>query len=208
MGNRSWLHPLTGVIFILVVIVGFAVSGEEPPDATEDSIQSVVDFYVDNEDQQMIGGILEGLAGALLIFFGGYLFKRLRASGAEASAVVTLAGTVALALGLAIDGTITLALSELANGDTPAEPGAVQALSSLWNNDYLPLALGMFVFLWGFGVAIVRHGALPRWMGWVAVAAGITAISPAFPVAAIVAALLILVSSVMFSREEKAGTTA
>jgi hypothetical protein len=207
MDSRSWLHPLTGVIFILLVIVGFVVLGEEPPDATEDSIESVVDFYVDNEDEQFIGGALEALAGAMLIFFGGYLFKRLRASGAEASAVVTLAGTVALAIGLALDGTITIALTELANGDTAAEPGAVQALSALWNNDFLPLALGMFVFLWGFGTAIVRHGALPAWMGWVAVIAGITAISPAFPVAAIVAVLLVLVSSIMFSREERAGTT-
>ena len=205
MGNRSWLHPLTGVLFIVLLIASFIIMGEEPPDGTEDSIQDVLDYYVDNEDEQFISSVLAALAGVAFIFYGGYLYKRLRESGAYASAIVTLAGTVAFSIGMALDATIGIALTELANGDVEAEPGAVQALSALWNNDFLPFAMGMFVFLWGFGVAIVRHGALPSWMGWVAVVAGITAISPAFPVAGIAAALLVVVSSVMFSREQRTG---
>jgi hypothetical protein len=204
MDNRSWLQPLTGVLFIVVLIVGFALGGE-PPDASEDPIQEVVDFYVDNENSVFIGGILQAVGGALLIFFGGYLYKRLRAAGAEGSAAVAFAGLIALAVGIALDGTISITLTELVNGDEEPSEGAVQALSVLWNNDFLPLALGMIVFLWGTGVAIVRHGGLPTWMGWVAIVAGITAISPAFFVAGIVAALLVLVSSIMFSMQERSG---
>jgi hypothetical protein len=204
MDNRSWLQPLTGVLFIVVLIVGFALGGE-PPDASEDPIQEVVDFYVDNENSVFIGGILQAVGGALLIFFCGYLYKRLRAAGAEGSAAVAFAGLIALAVGIALDGTISITLTELVNGDEEPNEGAVQALSVLWNNDFLPLALGMIVFLWGTGFAIVRHGGLPTWMGWVAIVAGITAISPAFPVAAIVAALLVLVSSIMFSMQERSG---
>ena len=204
MDNRSWLQPLTGVLFIVVLIASFAIGGE-PPDASEDSIQEVIDFYSDNEDSVFIGGAMQAIAGALLIFFGGYLYKRLRAAGAEGSAAVVFAGLIALAVGIALDGTISITLTELVNGDEEASEGAVQALNVLWNNDFLPLALGMIVFLWGTGVAIVRHGGLPTWMGWVAIVAGITAISPAFPVAAIVAALLVLVSSIMFSMQERAG---
>lgn len=207
MDGRSWLQPLTGILFIAVVIVSFALGGE-PPDATEDSIGEVTDFYVDNEDEVFIGGALQALAGALLIFFSGYLYKRLRASGADASAIVTLAGAITLAVGIALDGTISIALAELANGDETAEPGAIQALSAFWNNDFLPLGMGVFVFLWGLGVAIVRHGALPSWMGWVAIVAALTAISPAFFVGLIVAALAILVSSIMFAREERGSRPA
>jgi hypothetical protein len=204
MDNRSWLQPLTGVLFVVVLIVGFALGGE-PPDASEDSIQEVVDFYVDNEDSVFIGGVLQAIGGALLLFFGGYLYKRLRAAGAEGSAAVAFAGLIALAIGIAIDGTISIALTELVNGDEEPSEGAVQALSVLWNNDFLPLALGLSVFLWGTGVAIVRHGGLPTWMGWVAIVAAITAISPAFFVAGIGAALLVLVSSIMFSMQERSG---
>lgn len=206
MDNRSWLQPLTGVLFIVLLIVGFAIGGE-PPDATDDSVQEVVDFYVDNEDSVFIGSVLQGIASALLIFFGGYLYKRLRAAGAAGSAAVAFAGLIALAVGLALDGTISIALTELVNGDEEPSEGAVQALNVLWNNDFLPLAVGILVFLWGTGVAVVRHGGLPTWMGWVAIVAGITAISPAFFVAGIVAALLVLVSSIMFSMQERRGET-
>jgi hypothetical protein len=204
MDNRSWLQPLTGVLFIVVLIVGFALGGE-PPDASGDSIQEVIDFYADNEDSVFIGGILQGIGGALLIFFGGYLYKRLRVAGAAGSAAVAFAGSIALAIGIALDGTISVALTELVNGDEEPNEGAVQALNVLWNNDFLPLAMGLSVFLWGTGVAIVRHGGLPTWIGWVAIVAAITAISPAFFVAGIVAALFVLVSSIMFSMEERSG---
>ena len=198
------MAPLTGIVFVVLLIVGFAIGGE-PPDPTDDGVQEVIDFYVDNEDQVFGGAVLQTLAGAFLIFFGGYLARRLTAAGARASAAVTFAGTIVLAIAIAIDGTISVALAE---GGEDVDPGAIETLSLLWNNDFLPIALGMFVFLIGFGTAIVRYGVLPKWMGWVAIVAALTAISPAFFVAAIVAALLVLVSSVMLARSEKAGGAA
>jgi hypothetical protein len=202
MGNRSWLQPLTGVLFVVLVIIGFGLGGE-PPDPTEDSAQEIIDFYVDNKDEVFAGSVLQAIAGALLIFFGAYAFKRLRASGADASAAVAFAGTIAFAVGIAIDGTINVALAETADD---LDPGGVQTLSALWNNDFLPFAMGLSVFLWGMGVAIVRHGALPKWLGWAAIVAALTAISPAFFVGGIAAALLILVSSVIWSREERSSS--
>jgi hypothetical protein len=206
MGNRNWLHPLTGLIFIALVIASFIVMGEEPPDPTEEPLQDVVDFYVDNEDSIWIGSVLGGLAAAMLIFYAAYLNKRLRAAGADASALALFGGAVALAVGLALDQTINIALVELTTGDEAEAPGAVQALAVFWQNDFLPLAVGMFVFLWGFGLAVLRHGGLPKWMGWILVIGGITAISPAFFVGGIIALLSILVSSIMFIREERAGS--
>ncbi len=201
MSRRSWMAPLTGIVFVVLLIVGFAI-GSEPPDPTEDSVQEVVDFYVDNEGQVFGGAVLQTIAAAFLIFFGGCLARRLTAAGARASAAVTFAGTIAIAIGIAIDGSISVALAE---GGEEVDPGTIETLSLLWHNDFLPLALGMFVFLIGFGTAIVRYGVLPKWMGWVAIVAGLTAISPAFFVGSIVAALLVIASSVMLAREEKAG---
>ena len=203
-GRSSWLYPLTGILFVAVQMASYVVTGfAYPPVATSDSIQDVVAYY-DNAGEQYLGSILQGVSCGILVFFGGYLFKRLRASGAEASAIVTFAGVFAAALAGAIDATITIALTALVNGDTEADPGAVQALSALFSNDYVPLAMGMLLFLWGFGAAIVRHGVLPKWLGWVAIVVGVTTITPAFFVAAPVALLLILVSSIAFARQEKA----
>ena len=141
MGSKTWLAPLTGILSIIVLIVGFVLAGE-PPDPTEEPVREIVDFYVDNESSVIVGSILQGIAGALLIFFGGYLFKTLRAAGAEASAVVTLAGAITFALGMALDGTINFALAETADD---IEPDAVQALSALWHNDFLPFSMGLLV---------------------------------------------------------------
>ncbi len=203
MNNRSWLAPLTGILFIVFLIVGFALAGE-PPDPTDDSAQEIVDFYVDNDSKVIAGAIAQAIAGAMFIFFGGYLFRTLRASGAEATAIVAFAGTVVFALGIAIDGTINFALAETAED---LEPGAVQALSALWNNDFLPFSMGMLVFLMGFGVSIVRHGALPKWMGWGAIVVSLTAISPAFFVAGIGGAILIAVTSVMLAMRGRSPET-
>ena len=198
-GKLGWL-PLTGLAFIVLLIVSFALGGS-PPNPADDSVEEIVDFY--DDDARMFGAALQTVAAALLIFFASYLYRRFSAGGAQASAILIVVGAVTTAIGIAIDGTITFALADYADD---LEPGAVDALSALWNSDFLPLAMGMFVFLMGFGVAIVRHGELPRWMGWVAIVASLTAISPAFPVAAIVAVLLIAVSAVMFARRERSAT--
>lgn len=204
MEGKGWLAPLTGILFVVVLIVAFGLGGE-PPDPTDDSVQEIVDFYDDNKSSVMFGSAMQGIAGALFIFFGGYLFRTLRAAGAEASAIVTLAGTVAFALGLAFDGTINFALAETADD---IEPDAVQALAALWHNDFLPIAMGLLVFLMGFGVSIVRHGVLPKWIGWLAIVGSLTAVSPAFFVAGIGAAVLIVGSSVVFARRERASQAA
>jgi hypothetical protein len=204
MDGKTWLAPLTGILFIIVLVVGFVVSGE-PPDPTDEPAQEIVDFYVDNKSSVMVGSILQAIAGALFIFFGGYLFRTLRAAGAEASAIVTLAGTVAFALGMALDGTINFTLAETADD---IGPDAVQALSALWNNDFLPFSMGLLVFLMGFGASIVRHGVLPKWIGWVAIVASLTAISPAFFVAGVGAVVLIVGTSVVFARRDRSAQAA
>lgn len=76
MDNGSWLSPLTGILFIVFLIVGFALAGE-PPDPTDDSVQEIVSFYAENDSKVIAGAIAQAIAGAMFIFFGGYLFRTL-----------------------------------------------------------------------------------------------------------------------------------
>ncbi len=59
---RDWVAPLTGVLFVVLIIAAGIIAGETP-DATEDSAEEVLDFYVDNEDEMFVSGILFGLGG-------------------------------------------------------------------------------------------------------------------------------------------------
>ena len=173
--RRDWWVPLTGVAFVVLVIVAVLVGGE-PPDA-DSPVQEIVDFYRDNEDSIVAGALLEGFAAALLIFFAGVLRKVLREAEGEGGvlSLVSFAGAVVLAVGAAFDGTISIALADKADA---IDPAAVQALQALWDNDFLPLALGAGVLLFASGLSIVRHGALPKWLGWAAMLFGVISLTP------------------------------
>jgi hypothetical protein len=204
--DRGWLAPLTGLAFVLLAIVAFMIGGE-PPDVTEDPTREVVDFYVDNKDQQMVGGALIGVAGTLFVFFGGVLRRILSDAEGERGilSAVAFAGTVIFAVGLAIDGTISFALAETADDISPA---AVEALNALWMNDFLPFSMGLQIFLLATGLSIVLHGALPKWVGWIAIVLAVVAVTPIGFAAFLGGGLLIAVISVMLALRMRPRTTA
>jgi hypothetical protein len=209
MGNdKRWLAPLTGIAFIVLAIVGFAMSGE-PPSATDEPAAEIVRHYVDNEGSVMAGGILAGFGASLFVFFAGVLRRALRNAEGDQGilSAVAFGGAVIFATGLAIDGTISVALAEAADD---IDPTAVQALQALWDNDFLPLAVGLQVFALATGISILRHGALPKWLGFIAILAGIAAITPAWFVAFGGTAIVVLVASVLLTmraRAESGGQT-
>jgi hypothetical protein len=197
------LAPLTGVAFVVVAIVGFAVGGEPP--GADDPVQEIVDHYVDNKDSVEIGAAMVGVAAALLIFFGGYLRKVLRAAEGEGGTLsaVVLVGAAVMAVGAALDATISFALAESADD---VDPTAVQALQALWDNDFMPLAVGSTVFLLASGISVVRHAALPKWLGWAAILFGIISLTPAGFIGFLGGALWILVVSVMLALRARPAT--
>jgi len=204
--SKEWLVPLTGVAFILVGIIGFIIGGE--PKSADEPMKDIVDFYVDNKDSVQLGAIVGVVAGLLLIFFGAYLRKVLHAAAGEGEilSLVSFVGLVVVAVGFAIDGTISFALAEAADD---VDPVAVQALQALWDNDFVPIILGVLAFLWATGISVIRSGALPKWLGWVMILLGIVGVTPIGFVAAIGAAILVLVLSILLSlRARSAHSTA
>jgi Domain of unknown function (DUF4386) len=199
--RKDWWTPLAGVAFLVVLIVSFLVGGE-PPDASEPA-QEIVDHYVDNKDAVQIGAALSTLAALLLVFFAGILRRVLRAAegvGGTLSAVA-FAGAIIMATGAAIDASISFALADRAED---IDPVAVQALQALWDNDFFPIALGSSVLLLGAGLSIVRHGALPRWLGWVGIVLAVIGMTPIGFVGFLGGALWVLVVSVLLTLRMRA----
>ena len=194
--SREWLVPLTGVGFVLLGIVSFIVGGE--PKSADEPVREIVDYYVDNKDSIQVAAFIGVAATLLLVFFGAYLRRVLRAAAPEGEilSLVSFLGLVVVAVGFAIDTTILIALSEAADD---IDPVAVQSLQALWDNDFVPLVLGVLMFLWATGLAVIRTGALPKWLGWVMVVLGVVALTPIGFVAAIGAAILVLVLSILLS---------
>jgi hypothetical protein len=187
--KKDWLVPLTGVAFLVLVIVGFSIGGE-PPDAN-DPLQEIVDFYDDDKDSIEVGAFLLSLGTVFLVFFANYLRVLFRDSAASATILV---GAAIFTVGAAIDSTILVATAESVDD---IEPTSVQTLQALWDNDFIPLAIGIAVFLVSVGVSILRTpGVLPRWLGWVTLALALLSLTPAGFLAFPGTGLLILVLSV------------
>ncbi len=195
--DNSKLVALTGVAFVVLTLVGFAVSGDTA-DPTDDTAAQIVDFYVDNKDAVFLGALLQAIGAALLVFFAAHVRGVLRVAEGERGtlSLAFFGGAVILATGSAVDGTISITLVETADD---IEPAAAQALSALYSNDYSPFAVGTGVLMLALGLSVVRHGALPAWLGWIAIALGVISLTPIGFVGAIGGALLVIVLSVMLA---------
>jgi hypothetical protein len=199
------LVPLTGVGFIVVGIVSFIVGGE--PKSADDPVREIVAYYVDNKDSVQAGAFIGVAATVLLVFFGAYLRRFLRAAAGDGEmlSIVSFIGIAIVAVGFAIDTTILIALSEAADDINPI---AVQSLQALWDNDFVPLALGVQLFLWGTGLSVIRTGVLPRWLGWVMVVFAVVGLTPIGFVSALAAAILVLVLSILLSVRARGAAAA
>jgi hypothetical protein len=205
--SREWLVPLlTGLGFAVLLIISFIVQGG-PKDA-DHSPGEIAQWYVDNKDAAEISAFISLVAGALLIFFGAYLRKVLAAAEGVGSMlpVLPLIGLAIVAVGASIDAALLFAAAEAA-GDVP-DP-TIQTIQAIWDNDFATFALGTMVFLWSVGIAVVRTGALPKWMGWAAIVFGVVSIAgPAAFFAAPLAGLWILVASVVLAMQARSAPTA
>jgi hypothetical protein len=84
----------------------------------------------------------------------------------------------------------------------------VQSLQTLWDNDFVPIALGILLFLWATGLSVLRTGALPKWIGWIMILLGVVALTPIGFASFIGTAVLILVISSLLAVRARSVTAA
>ncbi len=97
-------------------------------------------------------------------------------------------------------------LVALAEGAEDLEPTAVEALQGLWDNDWIPFVLGAGSFLLASGLSTIAHGALPKWLGWIAIVLGVLTFTPIGFVGFLGGALWILIASVVLTMRARADT--
>jgi hypothetical protein len=175
------------------VLVGFLIGGDTP--GGHDSTAKVAAFYVKHRDQQMIVAFIVAIGAAFLPFFASTLRRTLDwAGGTSRLANVAFGGAIIYTTGFFLISTVHLALADSA-GKTP--PLVTQTLNSLDNNDFIPVGLGLGIFLLAAGMAAVRYRGLPAWLGWSAVVIGIAAFTPAGFIAFLAGGLWVFVTSIV-----------
>ena len=187
------LAPLTGVVAVLLIVGSLIVEGQ-PPDA-DAATEDVVRFYSENDGRLLAATLIGGLAAAFLFWFGGSVFATLRSAEGEPGRVSAIAfgGFLLAAAGLTMFFGFVFAAAQTV-GDVPAE--VTQTLAVLGALFFAPFAVGVLVALLASAVAILQHGALPRWLGHVTILIAVACVMPAGFGAAIALAAWILATAV------------
>jgi hypothetical protein len=174
MDRWTRLATLTGVAFFGFLLASFIVSGSTP--STGDSGLLVRTYYIDHQTKETVSAFLGFYAVVFFLFFAGMLRARLREARPDSPlATISFGGAIFVAIGGTVFASLTIALS-----DSPDKLnlGAAQALNVLNNDFFAPLIAGVCVFMIANGIATVRWGLFPAWLGWVAIVIGVVAVTP------------------------------
>ncbi len=201
--DRGWLTPLTGIAGVVLLIAAFLTQGE-PPSLGDDPAREFVTFYSDNKDQLLVGAALQGLAVTFLVFFFAHIRREIRAVEGDRGMLASVAfgGGLIFAAGGAFDATLTFAMAEAAD-EVP--PQSLLALSALFENDFIPLAVGLQLFLLGVGLAAWRLGVLPKWLAGIALVLGVITVTPIGFVSFLAMALWIPATAILLALRARRG---
>jgi hypothetical protein len=165
-GARWW--PLSGILFVVLFLVGFALLGE-----SGDTPADVLAFYVDNETRLIIAFFLLATSAVAYIWFVATVRSVLASAEAEPRALAALGfgGGLATAVLLIVGAAPLAALTDAADQVGSESAGAAYALNSM-AYPLMTVGIGASSLLaLALGFVALRTGTLPRWLGWVSVVA-------------------------------------
>jgi len=201
---RFW--PLLGIVFVAILVANIAAGSSKP--GSSDTGAQVIAYYSAHGTAQSVSAFLVVLAIVVgMCWFGGLRGYLRRTAAEEPLAAIGFGGAVIFAVGGCMGVTLKVALSDVPSQLTPA---AAQALNVLQNDaNAVLLPAGIAVLTLGYGIAMLRGGLLPTWLGWLSIAVAVIAIVSAITAASAIATLLggvwVLITSVVLYR--RCGTS-
>ena len=172
----SWqrLLALSGVVFAVLFLVGFLISGSDAPDYTATD-QQWITWAADSEMRSRIGAFLTLLASFMFLPFTGALRSKFEGADAPVHGSVQLARVAFAGALIGVTG-ITTAVIIIAGATAPgaeADPVVSKAVASATVvGPFLVGAMGFAAALTAAGLLILRSGVFTRWIAVVALLGG------------------------------------
>jgi hypothetical protein len=191
--------PLSGVVFFVLVVASLVIGGEGP--GTDESIAETVEFWQDDETNQIISALLGAYAAFALVWFGASLREVVAQAegGRSRLASISFAGAVITAMSGLIAAWLEWTAAEAAD---ELSPQGLQAISILYSDFFFPFAIGLGLFLLPAGLAAVRYGAFDRWLGWMAIVIGAICITPLGFIGWLAGIAWVLIASIVLYRKK------
>jgi len=165
----------TGLIAVILLIVGFVIVAPEPPDVSAPA-DEVSSYYVDEQDGIRASLLIVSVALFFFIWFLGSLTSTLRiSSGNPRLPTIAFAGG---AIGAAMLMVTLTAFAAAAFRPDEVTPEITHAINDLGLMAAAPAAGALAALFGATALVILRGGALPEWLGW---AAAVTAVTQLFP---------------------------
>jgi hypothetical protein len=167
--------PLSGLLFVVFVIISTIVVGETP--SADDGAAKAVGYWADNKDEVIAGAIIAAISTVFMLWFAGVWRATLAAFEGPGSRLATTAFGGLLVAAIGWSGLYTFGfIAADTSGDVPAQ--VTWTLSVLQADFFFPLAVGFAVFLLASGLALLRGAMFPDWPGWIALVLGIICLTP------------------------------
>jgi hypothetical protein len=200
VARRVW--ALSGVAFVVIALGGVVVFGGDTPD-TDASAAKVVSYYSEHTTRQSIAAFVLAASVPFLVLFGIYLASFSGRGNDVREAILwrrlLIAGTVIEAAMLLATALIHFALTDAVDEGVTGD--AARALNMLDGDSWIAWNSAFGVMMLGAG-ATVFTSALPRWMGWLAIALGVLLFIPFADFFALLVTLIwIIVASILLYRQ-------
>ena len=194
---RRWL-AVSGLLFVILAVAAVTVISSVPDNTA--SVAKVLSYYTQHKDSGYVTAILlEGAVVVALCFFW-YLRNLLVDAGADARlTTLGFAGAIVFGVGGAVGGGMKWVMSDAVSHVTPATLQGLNAVQDDLNT--ILSGAGSALLLFATSIAIIKSGALPKWLGWLGI--GLGAVSLADLIGPVPVAIWVLVASVVLVATSK-----
>jgi hypothetical protein len=194
------LAPLSGIVFVAALIVGFFVLSSGGPQVT-DSAQTIASYYADHHQKAefVVGVIAVGLV--FLAIFIAFLYGHLKAaetSGNLWSTLMLIGGIAGIAT-FFVAGGVHVAIAD--GGTHGFGLDAMVALNALDNDMLIAFVFALGLMLIGVAGATITTVALPKWLGWAALVLGVLCFTPVWWAGAALGLIWIVTVSIVLSQK-------
>jgi hypothetical protein len=174
--NERWWAVAGPVFAVLFWAAVFVLEPSTPGEKA--SAQAVVDYFNGHKGRTIADVFLGPLLVALLLVFVAYLCAVVRSSERSLTSrmapLVLIMGTAIWASGALLGSVASLTLVSASDNGQIEIAHTVNVLS---NDMWIPFIAGIAATLIGAGLTVLSSDVLPKWMGWIALVAGIISLA-------------------------------